>query len=270
MPGTDREDVQLENIRGRPLKIQQHTAQHSPKIVDEAKREGESTESESITEAETETDVEAPKSLPNLQPNAETRSRSRSRIRSAARWATHPYIRASLPEIFVSLQLHIVDRSVGHIGRLRTVIEDRNESAWVSVLKRRETPRGRESKKWKRSLSPVFVCSLCAAWARLSSKMDVSSLQIRSFVPSASSTKRHPTARGESALDTRRIQNLTYHVPCFIPIATSSRGETRSWRVLRRIGWLPGITAADAAWTPCRWRQVSRTNGLSNVLSVKM
>lgn len=146
MPGTDREDVQLENIRGRPLKIQHHTAQHSPKIVDEAKREGESTESESITEAETETDVEAPKSLPNVQPNAETRSRSRSRIRSAARWATHPYIRASLPEIFVSLQLHIVDRSVGHIGRLRTVIEDRNESAWVSVLKRRETPRGRESK----------------------------------------------------------------------------------------------------------------------------
>lgn len=59
MPGTDREDVQLENIRGRPLKIQHHTAQHSPKIVDEAKREGESTESESITEAENETDVEA-------------------------------------------------------------------------------------------------------------------------------------------------------------------------------------------------------------------
>lgn len=60
MPGTAREDAWLENIRGRPLKIQHHT-QHSTaqKNVDEAKRFGESTESESITEAETETDVEA-------------------------------------------------------------------------------------------------------------------------------------------------------------------------------------------------------------------
>lgn len=269
MPGTAREDAWLENIRGRPLKIQHHT-QHSTAQPKKRWRgqalwwiNGKRIHYRSWNRNWR---------WSRICSRRQRRCRSRSRQRSAARWATHPYIRPSLPEIFVSLQLHIVDRSVGHIGRLRTVIERyRNESAWVSVrVLTEEKPEEEENK------NESVHCRQC--------------LFVRCVQPELGSVPKWTSRTPKSAAlcpahyprkDTRRQGVslctvfeckiwLIMFLVIFQYIATSSRGETRSWRVWRRIGWLPGTTAADAAWTPCRWRPVSRTNGLSNVLSVKM
>lgn len=50
---------------------------------------------------------------------------------------------------------------------------------------------------------------------------------------------------------------------------TSSRGETRTYRVSRRTGWECATTAANGAWTPCPWRRVLRTSGWSRSWSME-
>lgn len=49
-----------------------------------------------------------------------------------------------------------------------------------------------------------------------------------------------------------------------VHLDTSSRGAIRHCRASRRTGWAPATTAVSAAWTPCRWRRATRTNGLSS------